>query len=188
MNVYQVLTLIMSFLSIIISLFAVGVAYLPYSKRIVFRVSLNPFTHSKDGIEICFSIINKTNKDLLIKSLTAIKIISVQIFDEKDYPHLVKANDSEIFRINTSKLKFDSIPALSQEMTDEKEKNLKYIKFSILNSIRESITYKMRVKDYINACRIYELHRKSEEGEDDLKSAMQFHDEVMYFFKKNKSR
>ncbi|MCH5148824.1 MAG: hypothetical protein J1G05_05645 [Clostridiales bacterium] len=188
MDIYQILTLIISFLSIIISFIAVIIAYLPYAKKIVFKVSLNPFTKSDDGIEICFLIVNKTNKDLIVESLNAIKILSVQIFDKEDFPHLVKANDSEMFSINSSKLKFNSIQVFNEEIIEEKEKHLKYIKFCILNSIRESITYKMRIKDYINACNIYELYKKNREGECDLESDIKLHNEILYFGKKNKSR
>ena len=188
MDTYQILTLIISLLSIIVSLVAVIIAYLPYSKRIIFEVSLNPFNRSDDGFEICFLIINKTSKDLIIESLSAFKILSVQIFDKEDFPHLVKANDNERFSINSSKLKFNSIQVFSEKIIEEKEKHIKYIKFRIINSIRESITYKMRIKDYMNACNIYELHKKNKEGKGDLESNLKLSDEILYFGKKNKSR
>ena len=188
MNIYQILTLVISFFSVIISIIAVLIAYLPYSKKIIFSVSLNPFTKSDAGIEICFLIINKTNKDLIVESLTASKILSVQIFDKDDFTHLVKANDSERFSINSSKLKFNFLHGFYDKSVVEKEKHLKYIKFCILNSVRESITYKMRLKDYNNACRMYELYRKNREGKGDLASHFELHNEILYFFKKNKSR
>jgi len=188
MSIYEILTLIISFFSIIFSLFAVIVAYLPYCKKIVFKVSLNPFTQSDDGFEINFLIINKTNKDLIIESLTAYKVLSIQIFDKKDFPNKISANSNERFSINTSKLQFNSIQVFSKAIIEEKEKNLKYIKFCIINSIRESIIYKMKIKDYINACRIYELHKKNEEGNGDLESNIKLHDEFLFYSKKNKSR
>ena len=188
MDTYQILTLVISFLSIIISLGAVIIAYIPYSKKIIFKVSLNPFTQSDDGFKINFLIINNTNRDFIVESLSAIKIISFQMFDEVDFPHLVKANNSEIFSINSSKLKFDSFKAFKEEMVNEKEKHVKYIKFCILNSIRETITNKMRIKDYNNACRIYELCKKIKEDKGDSVSSFELINEIFYFNKKNKSR
>ncbi len=188
MSTYEILTLIISSLSIVFALFAVIVAYLPYSKKIVFKVSLNPFTKTDDGFEINFLIINKTNKDLIIDSLTAYKILSIQIFDKEDFPDKVTATSNERFSISSSKLKFDSIKVFDEETIAKYEKNLKYIKFCIINSIRESIIYKMRIKDFINACNIYELYKKNEEGTGDLESNIKLHDEIIYYNKKNKSR
>lgn len=188
MSIYEILTLIISFFSIIFSLFAVIIAYLPYSRKIIFKVSLNPFTKTDDGFEINFLIINKTNKDLIIESLNAYKVISIQIFNKEDFPSKVAANSNERFSISSSKLKFDSLQIFDEKTIGEKEKNLKYIKFCIINSIRESVIYKMRIKDYINACRIYELHKKNEEGNGDLESNIQLRDEFLYYGKKNKSR
>ena len=188
MSIYEILTLIISFFSIIFSLFAVIVAYLPYSKKIVFKVSLNPFTRSDDGFEIDFLIINKTNKDLIVESLTAYKLLSIQIFDKEDFPNNVTANSNARFSIYSSKLKFNSIQIFSEKLIEEKEKNIKYIKFCIINSVRESIIYKMRIKDYANACRIFELYKKNREGTGDLESNLQLRDEILYYNKKNKSR
>ena len=186
MDTYQILTLIVSLLSITISLGAVIIAYLPYSKKIIFKVSLNPFTKLEEGFNIDFLIINKTNKDLNVESLSACKIISFQLFDDADFPHLIKANNSEMFSINSSKLKFDSFKLFEEDMVNEKEKNAKYIKFYILNSIRETITYKMRIKDYMNACKIFELYKKIKEDDGDLESRVKLFNEIIYFHEKNK--
>lgn len=191
MSIYEILTLIISFFSIIFSLFAVIVAYLPYSKKIVFKVSLNPFARYDDGFEIDFLIINKTNKDLIIQSLTANKKLYFQIFSEDDYPHEVKPNTHAMFSINSSKLKFDSLPIFNKMVIDRNEKlrkNIKYIEFSIVNSVREAIKYKIRIEDYINACRIYELSKKNKDGTGDLESTIKLRDEFLYYCKKNKSK
>ncbi|MDE7328477.1 MAG: hypothetical protein K2N57_01855 [Clostridia bacterium] len=188
MSLYEILTLVISFFSIIVSFIAVIIAYLPYSKKIVFKVILNPFVSSSDGFEIRFLIINKTNKDLIIEGFSAIKLLSIQIFDKNDFPNLVKANSSERFAINSSKLKFSSIPLFNDELIEKKEKNLKHIKFCIVNSVRDSITYKLRMRDFINACRIYKLHKKIEENKNDSDSIIKLQKEMSYYGKRNKSK
>ena len=188
MSIYEIFTLIISFFSIIVSLVAVIIAYLPYSKKIIFKVKLNPFNSSNDGFEIRFLIINKTNKDLIIESLSAIKILSIQILDKEDFPNLVKTNTSEIFSINNSKLKFDSAPLFNKKLIEKKEKNLKYIIFYIRDSVRDLITYKMKMKDYVNACRIFELNKNIKEHGSDLETDIKLLEELLYYSKKNKSK
>ena len=46
----------------------------------------------------------------------------------------------------------------------------------------------MKIKDYINACKIHELYIKSKEGNGDMESVIRFRDEMSYFVIKNKSR
>ncbi|MDE7168419.1 MAG: hypothetical protein K2O28_06200, partial [Clostridia bacterium] len=114
-----------------------------------------------------------------------------QIFSEDDYPHEVKPNTHAMFSINSSKLKFDSLPIFNKMVIDRNEKlrkNIKYIEFSIVNSVREAIKYKIRIEDYINACRIYELSKKNKDGTGDLESTIKLRDEFLYYCKKNKSK
>lgn len=189
MSIYEIFTIIISFFSIIISLVAVVIAYLPYAKKIIFKVDLFPFKYTNGGFEIRFLIINKTNKDLIVTALCASKILSIQAFDKKDYPSIVKSNNHVIFSIDSSKLKFDTMSnILEKETIDKSEKKVKYINFYIKNSVRDSITYKMRIKDYENACKLFELSNKNKNKPTTLEEDLELSKEFLYYCRKNKSR
>ncbi len=46
----------------------------------------------------------------------------------------------------------------------------------------------MRLIDYLNACKIYELHKKATEDKNDLETTIKLTMEILYYGKKNKSK
>ena len=181
MSIYEIITILISFFSIFVSIAAVFVAYIPYRKKIIFKVRLNPFIKDKDDFEIEFLIINKSDKDLFIKALGATKSLDLQVFDKKAYPKKIKSNSSRDFSINNSFLKFE-IFNISKD-----NKPPKYIKFYFIDSIRNTIASKVKYKDYINVSEIYRLRKLQEEGhiKEDIVNPLA--KEMLYFLNKNKS-
>lgn len=161
MSSYEIITIIVSCLSALISIAAMLATYLPYIVyKIKFEVSLTPYVVNKDDFDIRFEIINKRKEDLHLECLCARKEWDLQAFSDKDYPKIIKANSSKIFTISNAKLKFDT-SRLSDYIKSERKKKLpKYIVFYFIDSIRKEHSYKIRYKDYLNLKEFFELNRK----------------------------
>ena len=111
--------------------------------------------------------------------------MDLQIFEEKNYPKVIKANSSAIFTINNSKLNFSSVQ-VSKFMKFTKIKPPKYINFYFIDSVRKERLCKIRYKDYENICEYFKVAQKLRTDtlkEEDVDKALKV---LNYFFKRNK--
>lgn len=155
MSSYEMLSVCISAISVLIALSVAFVTYIPYFNKIKFKVTLNPYIKGEDYFNIRILIINKSSKDLDISDFYVVKGLKIHTFKKTEFPSKVKANSSVDWVVKSTDLTFET--DLSFGHLKDKPR---YIAFRFIDSVKKVKERHVRIIDFDNADKLTKLWKK----------------------------